>query len=133
MAMDVLEERPVNLPVALANITLAPEAPIPIYEQIERAIRSSIARGDLPVGTLLPTSRELAQALGVGRNTVVAAYSRLSAEGYVHSKFRRGTKIAPLPQTTNLTGGQELTSTPERDEAEASIRLSYQGQRNLEA
>jgi len=123
----------ISLPLAVAQIVIAQDSPVPINEQICRALRVAIVAGDLPVGTLLPTSRELAQVLGVGRNTVVAAYSRLSAEGYVHSKFRRGTKIAPLPQTTNLTGGQELTSTPERDEAEASIRLSYQGQRNLEA
>lgn len=83
-----------NFSLAIANITVDDASPISIYEQICRAIRSAIAAGDLPPGTHLPTSRELADALKIGRNTVVTAYSRLAAEGYLLANKRRGTRVA---------------------------------------
>ena len=121
----------IALPLAVAQIVIAPDSPVPINEQICRALRVAIVSGDLPVGTLLPTSRELAQVLGVGRNTVVAAYSRLAAESYVHSKFRRGTRVAPLPQTTSLSV-QEPAKAAAVDHSEPPIRIGYQGQRAFE-
>lgn len=83
-----------NFSLAIANIRVDDASPISIYEQICRAIRSAIAAGDLPPGTHLPTSRELADALKIGRNTVVTAYSRLAAEGYLLANKRRGTRVA---------------------------------------
>jgi GntR family transcriptional regulator / MocR family aminotransferase len=78
----------------MADITVDDASPLAIYEQICRFIRQAISNGDLPASTQLPTSRELASALDVGRNTVIAAYERLSAEGYVVMKKRRGTRVA---------------------------------------
>jgi len=69
-------------------------SPLPIYEQICRSVRAAIAVGDLPPGTALPTTRELADFLKIGRNTVVTSYLRLSAEGYVLTNKRRGTRVA---------------------------------------
>ncbi|HEY2069677.1 MAG TPA: PLP-dependent aminotransferase family protein [Rhizomicrobium sp.] len=86
-----------NFPLAIANITINADSPVPIYEQICTAVRVAIGAGDLPPGTPLPTSRELAHALGVGRNTIVSAYSRLSAEGYLVSNTRRGTRVTDEP------------------------------------
>jgi len=83
-----------NFSLAIANITVDDASPISIYEQICRAIRVAIASGELPPGTHLPTSRELADALKIGRNTVVTAYSRLAAEGYLLANKRRGTRVA---------------------------------------
>ncbi|HEX3666104.1 MAG TPA: PLP-dependent aminotransferase family protein [Rhizomicrobium sp.] len=69
------------------------ESPVPIYEQITNALRRAIVAGDLPAGTSIPTSRELAAIMKVGRNTVVRAYSQLVAEGYLASGRRRGTRV----------------------------------------
>jgi len=123
------------LPLAVAQITIASDSPVPINEQICRTLRNAIVTGDLPVGTLLPTSRELAQALSVGRNTVVAAYSRLIAEGYLHSKFRRGTRVAAPPQSPGLTGSaQDLgASGNASDDPGPAVEIGYQGQRTLES
>ena len=84
-------------PLPIANLKVDAASPIPIYEQICGALRSAIAEGDLPGGTLIPTSRDLAQALKVGRNTIVAAYTRLVAEGYLVSNTRRGTRVTSSP------------------------------------
>ncbi|MGH6890096.1 MAG: PLP-dependent aminotransferase family protein [Rhizomicrobium sp.] len=88
---------PSDFPLAIASIAVNGDLPVPIYEQISRAIRNAIETGELPEGTLLPTGRELARALGVSRNTVVAAYSRLVAENYLVANTRRGTQVAKSP------------------------------------
>lgn len=84
----------IDMPLAIAAMRINPESPIPLYEQICSALRNAIVAGDLPPGTAIPTSRELAIAMRVGRNTVVTAYSRLVAEGYLVSNRRRGTQVA---------------------------------------
>ncbi|HEX4157222.1 MAG TPA: PLP-dependent aminotransferase family protein [Rhizomicrobium sp.] len=82
-----------DLPIAIAAMRVSPESPIPMYEQISNALRRAIVAGDLPPGTAIPTSRELAATMRVGRNTVVRAYSQLVAEGYLASGRRRGTRV----------------------------------------
>ncbi|MEA2874660.1 MAG: GntR family transcriptional regulator / MocR family aminotransferase, partial [Hyphomicrobiales bacterium] len=47
-----------------------------------------------PGGGRLPPSRSLAQELGVARQTVVLAYERLAAEGYVRGRTGSGTYVA---------------------------------------
>ena len=83
-----------DFPLAIANIRLNSHSPLPIHEQICQSIRTAAAAQELPAGTLLPSSRELAQHLGVARNTVAFAYVRLVAEGICVSNTRRGTRIA---------------------------------------
>lgn len=126
----------VALPLVIANLRIAADSPVPIYEQICRTLRIGITSGDLPAGTLLPTSRELAEVLGVGRNTIVAAYSRLAAEGYLVSKFRRGTRVALPTQVSILAPGGASESTPSDDDGEGRsepvVEISYQAQRALE-
>ncbi|MGD0191200.1 MAG: PLP-dependent aminotransferase family protein [Rhizomicrobium sp.] len=124
------------LPLAVAEMRIAADSPVPINEQICRTLRNAIITGDLPVGTLLPTSRELAQALSVGRNTVVAAYSRLIAEGYLHSKFRRGTRVASPPQSAALAAASQdaVSSGAESDDEQSDphLELGFHGRQALE-
>jgi GntR family transcriptional regulator / MocR family aminotransferase len=83
-----------SLPAAIASIELDRESLVPLYRQLCQALRQAISKGDLWPGLLLPTSYDLASALGVARKTVVAAYSRLAAEGLLASNTRRGTRVA---------------------------------------
>jgi GntR family transcriptional regulator/MocR family aminotransferase len=57
-------------------------------------LRHSILSGALPGGGRLPPSRSLAQELGVARQTVVLAYERLAAEGYVRGRTGSGTYVS---------------------------------------
>ena len=57
-------------------------------------LRHSILSGALPAGGRLPPSRVLAQEMGVARQTVVLAYERLAAEGYVRGRTGSGTFVA---------------------------------------
>lgn len=67
----------------------------PLCMQVTRALKLAMANGRLPPGARLPASRELARALDLSRTTVVAAYERLRAEGYLAGKVGSGTYVAP--------------------------------------
>jgi GntR family transcriptional regulator / MocR family aminotransferase len=50
----------------------------------------------LPEGARLPSSRTLAAALGIARNTVAEVYTQLTAEGWLTARGGSGTTVAPL-------------------------------------
>ena len=79
-----------------------------IYDQIRRAILS----GRLPKEARLPSSRELAESLGVARNTVAAAFDHLLAEGYLHARTGVGTFVSADADRAALA--PERTSSPLR-------------------
>ncbi|WP_404447613.1 aminotransferase class I/II-fold pyridoxal phosphate-dependent enzyme [Microbacterium marinum] len=62
--------------------------------EIADSVRSLIDRGILEPGSPLPPVRALAEAIGVNRNTVVAAYRQLVAAGAVETAGRAGTRVA---------------------------------------
>jgi GntR family transcriptional regulator/MocR family aminotransferase len=63
--------------------------------QIREMLVSTILEGQLPPGEALPSSREMADQLGVARNTVVLAYQQLADEGYLVSRQRSGHFVNP--------------------------------------
>jgi GntR family transcriptional regulator / MocR family aminotransferase len=69
----------------------------PLTRQLVGLLRGQIIRGRLPIGTRLPSSRALAQQLGVGRNIVLETYDQLLAEGYIEAETGAGTWIAFKP------------------------------------
>src|SRR3954469_5477688 len=66
----------------------------PTFLRIPRAISDHIRRGRLRAGETLPGSRTLASSLGVHRNTVLAAYRELLAEGWIACEEARGTFVS---------------------------------------
>ncbi|MBP7149496.1 MAG: PLP-dependent aminotransferase family protein [Acidobacteria bacterium] len=78
----------------LAGLRIDANSGEPVYRQIAEGIRDAARAGKLAAGTRLPPTRDLARQLGVNRNTVVAAYDLLAAEGVVHSHTGRGTFVA---------------------------------------
>ncbi len=77
--------------------------------QLYSNLRAAIAAGRLVANHRLPGSRELAEQLGIARNTVVYAFEQLGAEGYLHSS-RRGTLVAKVPDPVKARGGRSKTS-----------------------
>ncbi|MGH8260132.1 MAG: PLP-dependent aminotransferase family protein [Steroidobacteraceae bacterium] len=67
---------------------------VPLFRRISRAVVAEIERGRLRPGTRLPGSRTLAESLRVHRNTVLAAYEELIAEGWAESSRARGTFVS---------------------------------------
>lgn len=71
----------------------------PIFVQISDLLRAEIQRGRLRPGDRLPGTRALAEQLGVGRNTVVAAYDELAAEGWLITRAAGGSFVSrELPE-----------------------------------
>jgi DNA-binding transcriptional MocR family regulator len=61
---------------------------------IAASVRALIERGGLQPGDPLPPVRNLAETLGVNRNTAVAAYRQLTSAGMVVTRGRGGTHVA---------------------------------------
>ncbi|SDR53958.1 transcriptional regulator, GntR family [Paraburkholderia fungorum] len=66
----------------------------PVYRQLHRLLQQAILSRELPAGSKVPSSRLLAQELGIGRNTVTQVYEQLVLEGYVSSATGRGTFVS---------------------------------------
>jgi DNA-binding transcriptional MocR family regulator len=76
------------------QISISRRNGLPVYEQIAAQLRASIEAGELRRGERLPTIRELAQSLGVNRDTIQLAYDALAAQGLVEAGVGRGTFVA---------------------------------------
>lgn len=68
----------------------------PLYRQIEQFLAEQIECGALAPETRLPSSRQLADLLGVSRIVVANAYAELESLGFVYSRRGSGTFVAPL-------------------------------------
>ena len=66
----------------------------PLWRQIYSALKEHMLSGALPGGEALPSSRALAQELGVSRNTVCEAFDQLVAEGFAISRQGAPTRVA---------------------------------------
>lgn len=64
-----------------------------LLRQVTDGLRLAIADGYYRCGDLLPSSRDLAPALGVSKIVTEAALKRLAAEGLVESRPRVGTVV----------------------------------------
>jgi len=110
---------------------------VPAYRALYEQLRSSILRGQLPAGARLPPSRALATDKGVSRNTVLAAFDQLAAEGYIEGRQGSGTYVSRvLPEqylhmrtavssgsTCSATGTAELSSRGQRLAAARRVPL----------
>jgi GntR family transcriptional regulator len=69
----------------------------PIYAQLERALRASIATGKLQPGSQLPTVRQLAVELRINANTVARVYAELERAGVIETRRGVGSFISATP------------------------------------
>jgi GntR family transcriptional regulator/MocR family aminotransferase len=81
------------------GLTLSLSSTTPLYRQLFDAVAERIRSGTFPPGFRLPPSRELANAIGAHRNTVVRAYEELVAAGFLSSTVGRGTFVNALVDT----------------------------------
>src|SRR5688572_22871481 len=71
-----------------------PSAAMPRNVQVYELLRARIDGGLLAPGDRLPPTRDLSRELAVSRNTVLAAYEMLAAEGYTRARRGGGTRVA---------------------------------------
>jgi GntR family transcriptional regulator / MocR family aminotransferase len=87
-------------------------ADVPLGQQVQEALRTAIRAGRLRSGERLPSTRQLADQLGVSRGMVVSAYEQLLAEGYVVSAVGSGTRVADGVSGTGASAAGELPADP---------------------
>lgn len=79
----------------MIDIQIDPSAAAPPFEQLREALIARIASGELAPGSKLPAVRALAAELGLAANTVARSYKELEAAGFVQTRGRNGTVVAP--------------------------------------
>src|SRR5262245_45378252 len=104
-------------PVISLGIRLPPPGSRGRLRALHGQLRDGIVQERLHPGLLLPSTRELARAYGVSRNTAVAAYDLLASEGYVVTRAGGGTFVAAVAprrlqrgSVTTRNGGERRLS-----------------------
>lgn len=94
-----------------------------IPSQLAEQIRTFILNSTLAPGDVLPSTRALAERLGISRGSVVAAYEQLTGEGYI-SAGRGGTQVnenlPPLPSNQQPLAPSSTAPSPRHDVAPPS-------------
>jgi DNA-binding transcriptional regulator YhcF (GntR family) len=85
-------------------VRIDPVSPVPVYEQVRQQILRLAASGRLPIGTRLPTIRQLAADLGIAKGTVERAFASLEDDGVVQSRGRSGTFVVSRGRTAAGAG-----------------------------
>ncbi|HST60550.1 MAG TPA: PLP-dependent aminotransferase family protein [Longimicrobium sp.] len=75
---------------------LDPTDRLPLHRQLYAEIRNAIVGGRIPAGARIPSSRGLAEDLGVSRTTVLQAVDQLRAEGYLTTVMGSGTRVVDV-------------------------------------
>jgi len=104
-----------STPGVLPVLAIDRESDRPLYRQIYEGYRDAIIDGRLRSGERLPSTRGLADELGVSRFPVLNAFDQLLAEGYCESRVGAGTFVATsLPEEVRLSGngGPAARATP---------------------
>ena len=89
----------------------------PLHRQLYLQLRNVILSGTLRGGGKLPSTRDLAEQLGISRTVVLLAYDQLLAEGFAVSRPGSGTYVA-----SHVRIGRAVVS-----EKSVPLRLSYFG------
>jgi GntR family transcriptional regulator / MocR family aminotransferase len=66
---------------------------LPLHQQLYEKLRQAILTGTLLPGERLPSTRTLAQSLGISRGTVKLGYEQLLSEGYLETATGSGTFV----------------------------------------
>ena len=76
------------------QIVVEPDSGVAPWRQVRDQIAARVGSGELPVGSRLPTIRQLARDLGLAAGTVARAYRELESAGVLQTGRRQGTVVA---------------------------------------
>ena len=112
---------------------LAPGSGASLQTQVREMVVRAVLDGHIPPGSAVPSCRQLAQQLGVARNTVVLAYQRLVDEGYLEARERSGYYVSK-----DILVGRVASPTPATDGGDGEaphwrprLRRTPSAQRNI--
>lgn len=91
--------------------------------QVEGLVLRRIERGDLSIGSRLPSERVLAERLGVSRVTVVRALDQLRADGVLETRRGSGTHVRPLDRLLDPIAPASTVSRIQTEKTDAETPL----------
>ena len=107
------------------HIPLRRDSGIPLYLQIKEGIREALHGAPEDEEALLPPQRDLADRLGVSRNTVGMAYAELQREQLIDARVGKGTLVVrPAKQLESRSRRERLLKTLEHS-VEESLSLGF--------
>ena len=80
--------------MTILHLPVDRSAGVPIHRQIYEGFRGAILDGRLRPGQRVPSTRALADDIGVSRLPVLAAYDQLLHEGYLVARTGSGTFVS---------------------------------------
>ena len=96
---------------ALAPVHVDRDRAEPLHRQVYRDLVQLILSGRLRPAARMPSSRMLADDLGVARNTVLLALEQLHSEGYVETRHGSGTYVSrDLPDVRPVEPSRRATA-----------------------
>ena len=96
---------------ALAPVHVDRDRAEPLHRQVYRDLVQLILCGRLRPAARMPSSRMLADDLGVARNTVLLALEQLHSEGYVETRHGSGTYVSrDLPDVRPVEPSRRATA-----------------------
>lgn len=97
-----------------------------LNKRVYQALQQAIFDGSIAPGSRLPASRDLAKELDISRNTVLAAYDQLQAEGYIETRSGSGTFVtSDLPNDGVTADKTARHSAPMRSHVALSARGTH--------
>jgi GntR family transcriptional regulator / MocR family aminotransferase len=99
------------------SLVLDKEAAASIHQQLIEHFRGMIEGGAWLGGSALPSSRDIAQRLGINRKTVSRVYEELSALGLIYTEPKRGTFV-----TATARVKQPASALPDAESVAASLQ-----------
>jgi len=96
-------------------VELQRDSGVPLHQQLESGIRTRIRAGLLRAETVMPSTRALAQDLGLSRGVVVEAYQQLVAEGYLVSRGGGFTQVADIAVVSQTASPAAVAGPPRID------------------
>ena len=108
----------------------ADEARMPIGARLTQLLRRAILERVVPPAHRLPSTRTLAQALRIARNTAVPVYEQLRAEGFVVAGQGSGTYVCRIASDALPAAPTHAVAEPAaRPRAAAPLAFSRRGRR----
>ncbi|MGR3781418.1 MAG: MocR-like pyridoxine biosynthesis transcription factor PdxR [Albimonas sp.] len=103
---------------------------VSLQAQIRERLVSAILAGQFRAGAAMPSTRAMAQRLGVSRNTVMLAYQAMADDGWLTARERSGFYVAETPPES---APETPAPAPEgrRPDWAARFRIAPTAQRNI--
>ena len=93
----------------------------PRYAQLTRSLKQAILAGRAAPGTRLPATRVFARELDLSRNTVLAAYEQLAAEGFIEGRVGSGCYVAEFASVHVASSASAQKAVAPRKSARAPL------------